>query len=102
MTSTPPPDLAFAARVARGAALLDEMVPGWDQRIDLDYLQMEDGRECVLGQTFDSSLFALELMGIDDPEAYGFDLAEGEDETLWPTVNAMWRALIVSRRPASG
>lgn len=37
-------------RVARGAALLDERVPGWRANIDTDRLDMTDGSQCVLGQ----------------------------------------------------
>jgi len=40
------------ARVARGAALLDEKLPGWDQRIDLDRLNLGDCFTCILGQLF--------------------------------------------------
>lgn len=40
------------ARVARGAALFDAKRPGWDDRIDLDRLDMLDTRTCVVGQEF--------------------------------------------------
>lgn len=37
---------------AKGAALLDERMPGWHARIDLDRLDLADGKQCVLGQLF--------------------------------------------------
>lgn len=40
-------------RVARGVALLDEKLPGWDQRIDLDALDIGNACNCILGQTWD-------------------------------------------------
>jgi hypothetical protein len=42
-------------RVKRGAALLDERIPGWDQRIDLDTLRIADSGQCVLGQLYTES-----------------------------------------------
>lgn len=38
--------------VARGAALLDEKVPGWWRVIDLDALDMGNCTQCMLGQLF--------------------------------------------------
>lgn len=45
-------DKAVEARVARGAALLDEKHPGWDRLIDLETLDMTSGTRCVLGQLY--------------------------------------------------
>lgn len=39
--------------VAKGAALLDEQMPGWASQIDLNRLQLSDSTHCVLGQLFD-------------------------------------------------
>lgn len=36
----------------RGAALLDERLPGWHEKIDLDDLELNDITRCVLGQLF--------------------------------------------------
>ena len=38
--------------VARGAALLDEKVPGWWKVIDLEKLRMQNCTNCMLGQLF--------------------------------------------------
>lgn len=39
--------------VARGAALLDEAIPGWHERISLHDLDLASPVRCVLGQLFD-------------------------------------------------
>lgn len=39
-------------RVARGAALLDVIRPGWSARINDDELAMESCTDCILGQLF--------------------------------------------------
>jgi len=43
------------ARVARGAEWLDEQEPGWERRIDLAALDLEDGCRCVLGHVFNDA-----------------------------------------------
>ena len=39
-------------KVARGARWLDEVVPDWWKRIDVDNLDLSDGYECICGQLF--------------------------------------------------
>lgn len=43
---------SLATRVRRGVALLDEKVPGWHQRIDVETLDVNLCSKCVLGQLF--------------------------------------------------
>ena len=101
-------------RVARGAALLDEKLPGWVHRIDLDKLDLGSPCRCVLGQTWDEPSgtragetpfhLHVERLGLwpdDGDVAHGFnaggeDWFEGEDEYV--TLTAAWRALILARR----
>jgi hypothetical protein len=40
---------------ARGAALLDERMPGWANKVDLGRLNLYSTSECVLGQLFAKS-----------------------------------------------
>lgn len=40
------------AATRRGAALLDEKMPGWHDKIDLERLQLASLTQCVLGQLF--------------------------------------------------
>ena len=39
-------------RVARGAAWLDEVAPGWERKLDLSVLDIADPDRCVCGQVF--------------------------------------------------
>ena len=39
-------------RVSRGIELLDQEVPDWFDKIDLDDLDLSSARSCVLGQVF--------------------------------------------------
>lgn len=57
-----------ADRVYVGAARLDSVWPGWRAQIDLDRLNMLDGRDCVLGQL-------VRALGIEVEEC---DCADGE------------------------
>lgn len=45
-------DEAAEARVARGAAWLDENRQGWERQIDLASLDLSNGCRCILGQLF--------------------------------------------------
>jgi hypothetical protein len=47
-------ELDLMPRVERGAAWLDRHRPGWEQRINLDTLRLENCALCVLGQEFGS------------------------------------------------
>ena len=93
-------------RVARGAALLDEKIPGWDSRIDLDVLDIDSCAQCILGQVFaaESSYYpvargfgaGIDELGLDDSviEDLGFDDTDG----LITQVSAEWRRVITERR----
>jgi hypothetical protein len=98
-----------AERVARGAALLDEGVPGWAERIDLTELELASCYSCVLGQLFaleydaeDGSPFGagIKALGIEGsvrgPVWYGFDGAsiEGLEAEWWRVIDARQAALV--------
>ncbi len=96
---------AVSRQVARGAALLDEKIPGWAARIDLARLQMNSCHACVVGQLFPvesdwvtpygkgmAALGVWDLRG--DAAGHGFD---GEDADA---LNTEWRRVIVKRRMA--
>lgn len=69
-----------AARVRKGAALLDERVPGWADRVNRLRLAVSDGNACVLAQVtgvhYGRALSLLDLTYRDGP-AYGL-ASEGE------------------------
>jgi hypothetical protein len=69
-----------AERVTKGAALLDERVPGWPARIDLSRLDLSDGCRCALGQLwaddapyYEPYVYGLAALGLD-----GLDEGGGE------------------------
>lgn len=65
-----------AARVARGVALLDEKVPGWVNKVDVEQLNVSNGTTCVLGQLYGEYNFGRAKLGLDEVQAaeYGFQL----------------------------
>jgi hypothetical protein len=96
---------AVAESVARGAALLDEKLPGWDERIDLADLQLASCYRCVLGQLFGRypvpaeggfSPYGLGIaalgIGDENPSRYGFDGRDADSLT------GEWRRVITQRR----
>ena len=89
----------IAARVARGAALLDERIPGWDQRIDLDTLDIDSCQNCVLSQLFGSPQNAFDF----NPY-YGFDIEDYNPRSRLSSIRraqrltAQWRRVIGARR----
>jgi len=91
-----------AERVARGAELLDETLPGWDERIDLAWLELSSCYRCVIGQLFTGGLFpggaytpygfGISVLGIDRGSHYGFDGHDADE------LNGEWRRVITKRR----
>lgn len=44
------------AAVAKGAALLDKILPGWHKQIDLEKLDMGEPSICMMGQLFGTAI----------------------------------------------
>lgn len=89
-------------RVARGVALLDERVPGWEKRIDLKELKMQDCFQCMLGQLygdFGYGIFRLKLKDLETDIDHGFNLdidsIEADDFQL---LQQEWTRVIKQRR----
>lgn len=61
-----------ASRITAGAKLLDRNVSGWEDRIDLDKLDLSTHDCCMLGQLFGSYSKGLEDLNIGNPSRYGF------------------------------
>jgi hypothetical protein len=101
-------------RVARGAALLDEKLPGWHERIDLDRLDLASSCDCVLGQEFaDHSDAKADVdpyaVGLDKLDLWGFEAAEDgfesysehdddEADADHAALTAEWKRVILARR----
>jgi hypothetical protein len=109
-------------RVARGAALLDKTLADWDERIDLDQLNLASECNCILGQEFtghprvdpydswDRTPFAIgmnELFANEEKRdlaaiGHGFDSRIGDGaETEYAALTAEWRRVILARRAGS-
>lgn len=85
------------ARVASGAALLDQDKPGWVDEIDLKSLDLRSGRYCVLGQLYGSYSLGMRILPRTDTVGvnYGFigDYSVTEHE-----LSLAWASLILNRR----
>lgn len=92
-------------RVARGAAHLDQVRPGWFTRIDVGTLTLHSGCRCILGQLHDWDALGYNDSGSTLAEDHGFyvPLAAG-DGTLGRTYAPLqdaWIAAIADRVLAS-
>lgn len=101
-------EIDYAARVQRGAALLDERWPTWAQDIDVDTLDVSSGYRCVTAQYdlatggdgyWDNGMERLELNMAQYAE-HGFNSNEfgTGDDSVFATLNTLWRDLIQERR----
>lgn len=103
--------------VARGAAWLDGVEPGWWDRVNLDTLHMESCKNCVLGQLggdFRHELAKLRPEFVNQQyyhaclltragrkfvDAHGFDVTDTTSYTYWtPEADKAWREEILKRR----
>jgi len=113
-----------AEAVANGAQLLDEKVPGWWRKIDLDSIRMDNCQHCICGQlalaTYDEMKraeciskvgrfhneysvyyghFLEERLGLEEDWRHGFTVAWDEFEELftWEELEAEWKLAIYAR-----
>ena len=98
-------------RVARGAAHLDVVRPGWHDRIDVGTLELSSCIRCVVGQLGNGYDFIDRRMelGMDDGRSFGIDLQRGknfdyvaDDERVeaWRFLQDAWIAAIADRKIA--
>lgn len=116
-------EIDYAARVAKGAALLDEKRPGWEREISLRTLDISSGECCVTAQLSGVAHYhaGMKQLGLtdgdggtyithgfnaestDSPEAYGLDDDVSEAVHLdamnaaYDALNTLWRDLITTR-----
>jgi hypothetical protein len=98
--------MAFEAEVQRGIALLDQKVPGWRKRIDLDRLDMimglpdSTGCGCILTQVFGNYWRGLRLLDFDGLDGgdddYGFDVAGRDANESYHDLTAAWRRALTA------
>lgn len=89
-------------RVARGAAQLDGVRPGWEKQIDLEVLDIGSGLDCVWGQVFGSYTKGLHVLGLDDKEAerLGTTLTDPQyamGESRWVALTQAWARQVRKR-----
>ena len=94
---TTPTELTEA--VERGAALLDEKMPGWESRIDVQRLNIASANDCIIGQ-----LYGRYWLGCDSLDLNYFGgAALGFFGTIiqMDVLTEAWRRLIAERRFAT-
>lgn len=93
--------MSIEERVARGAAWLDETLPGWERRIDLAQLNLANACRCVLGQISGDYWSAPWPRTEMDNRHYGFVCgAPPEDQTIseaYSELDEAWISLIKER-----
>lgn len=89
-----------AERVASGAAFLDEKVPGWANRIDLNRLDMSY-TNCVLAQLFGSPGRAIDEFGL-TPCDFALDGFEGRTDEDVLSLDAAWKTQVENRLTVGG
>jgi len=96
-------------RVARGAKFLDERVPNWEQRINLERLDISSDTDCVLGQLFGTYVesFGKTPLSNDQDLEFGFyttEYAEEEQDDDFLLLTMYWKreALIRLNRRSTG
>lgn len=62
----------YAARVKRGAELLDRERPGWAREIDVHRLEVNSHCNCVLGQVYGTFLSGCFALGTHEEAENGF------------------------------
>lgn len=58
--------MGMMLRVKKGAAILDQKFPDWIWRINIDELDIQNSKYCVLGQLFGSYTKGLKKIGFDN------------------------------------
>lgn len=86
--------------VKRGAQYLDKTDPGWENKINLDTLNLRNCHVCILGQL--DSDFWEEIkrrdMTFDDAAEYGFAIHLWDSNKNWDLLTEEWKKVIVQKR----
>ena len=82
-------------RIEAGIALLDEKVPGWEQHIDIQRLNMGDCKRCILGQLYGDYNIGIKKLeiGLMQDSELGFEVDSYEDES-YDDLTEMWKEYI--------
>ena len=82
---------AQTVTVTRGIAYLDEHLPGWQDEIDWDKLEMDECEKCILGQLFGNYERGLRVLGLDDGQRFGLATSGN-----WEKLTNLWRRLVAA------
>jgi len=92
------------ARVARGATLLDRVLPGWTGTLDLGRLRLESCGHCILGQLYGHYLEAYRQIPVlrrAGGAHFGFDVTTEEFRGIrrfnYDTLTQAWLEAIADR-----
>lgn len=109
----------YEARVAKGIALLDQKVPGWPDRIDLEQLSISSGTHCVTAQVSGVFNYTVGMRMLDLEEGlcntgsytqHGFQVEDSDAPGMpedyytvegYTTLNAIWKREIGARQAAA-
>lgn len=83
-------ELSPAERVANGIKILDEKLPNWHEKIDVDRLNIMDPCNCVLSQLF--GRWDLDNVGV----PFGQGYSNGFSDFNWETT-LEWKRIIKER-----
>ena len=90
-------------KVAKGVKLLTKKYGDeWRSKVNLDKLNMYDSRCCILGQTDSDYYSHCKDLGINNPNAYGFeidDFNEDATEEQYKVLEREWRRAL--KRPSA-
>lgn len=93
-------------RVAKGAALMDQVRPGWAQEINPATLQMRSLCNCIIGQCYgDYERIHLVLPDGERGRTFGFDLSASDgsaDPSSWMVLQDAWIEAIADRVVTGG
>lgn len=102
----------YETEVARGMALLDERMPGWEHNIDLGSLDVGSPSRCVVGQLFEGGFtHGITELDLTDEDGYndvqreiehGFEVpmvmtANGYEEREYGPLTEEWTHQIAGR-----
>ena len=93
---TPREALSVEERVQNGICFLDERVPGWRERIDLDTLDVTDAQNCIVCQLFGAfgdGIVTELCISSDQAERLGF-CPMGPSSTDAVGVDAAWKSAL--------
>jgi len=93
-------DLAASA-AERGAAWLDEHIPGWLERIDLGRLDMASLYDCVLAQAGGDdwgAVYRTYDLTIEGTEYLGFETGSAPASSSYEALDSAWNDLVNRRR----